>query len=556
MVRRPERLMVRPVSDWLEPPEDLAHVGPGNKSACRDRLDRLDTGGMGEAGRDSEPALRSLDATTVLGQVGGWSHGSGPLYSRLAAALRRAVERGDIPAGTRLPPERLLATRLSVSRGTVMAAYRELRRRGVATSRQGSGTWIRVDSARPIELLTDAVAVRARQLTGALHDATPDVVDLSISGSSTVTDMPRDLFAAAERSWQHTTTGHGYEPLGLLALRERIAAYYDSRSIPTAVDQVVVTSGAQQAITAAAALLVRPGDAVVVESPTYAGAIDAFARAGARLVCVPPSSQWPNIGPLRRAVEDNAPRLVYLMPPCHNPIGHAMPDGLRREVAALADSHETYVISDDILADLVVDPPTAGSITGYSRSGRVLNLGSLGKVLWGGLRIGWLRGPATFVDRLGRWKSAADLGSSVLSQVVACGAMDDYDALAARRRVTLAASSRLMQAELRRRLPEWTWTAPEGGPTLWVRLPGVDADAYAEIANRHGVRVTPGSVFCADGASPDRLRLTFARPDDVICEGVRRLAEAWAAMGAGGAVPSVPATRPATTGTGTRAQAV
>lgn len=473
--------------------------------------------------------IRSIDRTTMLTHLGGWSVGGGPLYLRLAAAIASAIERGDISPGSRLPAERPLAKSLAVSRGTVMAAYERLRELGWADSRQGSGTWIRLDAARPIGRLNEpGTAGRSRALSARLLEDTQGVIDLSISAVSAMPDLPDEVFAAPSRdALERLGGGHGYLLLGLPALRHRITMYYAERGVDTAVEQVAVTGGAQQAISLIAQLVLKPGDAVIVESPTYPGAVDAFSRTGARLVTVPPATDWPNVSRLRAAITANAPRLVYLMPAGHNPLGTVMTERRRREIGEAIDAHEVYLVEDNILADTAFDDRRIPPVAAFSRSGRVITLGSLSKVAWGGLRTGWMRGPADVIDRIARLKAATDFGSAVQPQVTACTVMDRLDEIAATRRATLRAQADTLQDELARLLPEWTWRPPDSGLALWVRLPRGDADAFNQHAVRHGVDFTPGSVHCADGEQLDCLRIAYGKPADVLREGAARLARAW-----------------------------
>lgn len=477
----------------------------------------------------AEP-IRSIDRTTMLAHLGAWSIGGGPLYVRLAAAVAAAIERGDIAPGSRLPAERPLGRSLSVSRGTVMAAYERLRELGMADSRQGSGTWVRLDAGRPIDRLND-VQVRSRQLFARLLEDTQGVIDLTISAVSAIDDLPEDLFAAPPRdALERLGGGHGYLLLGLPALRHRIATYYAERGTDTAIEQIAVTSGAQQAISLIAQLVIKPGDAVIVESPTYPGAVDAFSRAGARLVAVPPATDWPSVSKLRAAITANAPRLVYLMPACHNPLGTVTIEQRRREIAAAIDKHEVYLVEDNILADTTFDVHRIPPIAAFSRSGRVITLGSLSKVGWGGLRTGWMRAPADIVDRIARLKAAADFGSAVQPQITACTFLDRLDEISGARRSTLRLQSDVLQDELARLIPSWTWTRPEGGLAIWARLPYGDADAFNQHAVRHGVDFTPGSAMCVDGEHLDSFRLAYGKPVEVLREGATRLARAWRAF--------------------------
>lgn len=471
----------------------------------------------------------AFDRVALLTALGGWARGDGPVYLRLAAALRRAVRLGDLPAGVKLPPERSLAAALNVSRGTVMAAYGALRLEGILESRQGSGSWVRLEAARPLSTINDpAPGDRSRRLSARLFEPHDGVIDLVI-GALPDTAIIRDYLESADWSeLEKLGDGHGYQPLGMPALRERIADYFARDGVPTSVENVAVTGGAQQAISTITDLLLRPGDTVVVESPTYPGALDAFRRAGARIVSIPTDGATVGITALREAVVATAARMVYLVPACHNPCGHVMPEARRRAIAAFADEHEVCIVEDNILAELTFDGRRIPPIAAFARGGRVLSLGSVSKISWGGLRVGWVRGDADVIDRLGRLKAAADFGVSALSQFVACHVLDDLDQVAATQRQRIEARLDVVLDELPRQLPDWAWTRPAGGLSLWIRLPVGNADDFLQVALRHGVDVLPGSAHGVDDANDSYLRLSYTQPEPVLREGVRRLAAAWA----------------------------
>lgn len=469
------------------------------------------------------------DVARVLEVLGPWSAGGGPLHAQLQAALARAVRRGELAPGTRLPAERRLAAALAVSRGTVVTAFAGLRDAGWLASQQGSGTWVRTDAPRPLQVATDPVGVagRSRRLSGRLLQSDPQVVDLAISAVLDMDPVPEHLLAPPGKDELLVSGGrHGYLPFGSPQLRAAIAARYSGTGLPTTPDQVLVTSGAQQALALAAAATLRPGDAAVVESPTYPGAIDVLARAGARLVPVPPAASWPSAAVLRDAVRSSGARLVYLMPACHNPLGTVLPEARRREVAAVADELGTWLLADDLLellADVRQPPPLAS----FSRTSRVLTVSSLSKVVWGGLRVGWLRAPVELVAQLGRTRAAADYGMSAVSSALAVRLLEPLDEIAAARRQQARERREVMADLLARSLPEWSVSPAEGGLSLWVRLPVGDADTLEQHAARAGVSFTPGGAHSVDDSTLGHLRLSCTQPPDVLVEGVRRLDLAW-----------------------------
>lgn len=210
--------------------------------------------------------------------LGRWSSGSEPLYRKLAARLEGLVERGEIPADGRLPTERALAAELAVSRNTAVAAYDVLRDRGLVERRRGSGTFVR----RPPRPGRGVVA-EFNPMFLHLLDPVPNLIDLTCAAPPQPAYLAEVVAEAAVGDF-----GIGYHPSGIPALRQAIADHYAAQGVPTDPAQIVVTSGAQQAISLLAQLFLRPGDAVAVEELTYPGALDAFRGGGARILGVPP----------------------------------------------------------------------------------------------------------------------------------------------------------------------------------------------------------------------------------------------------------------------------
>ena len=469
---------------------------------------------------------RQIAPSTVAHALGGWATSQGPLYRRLAAGIGAAIDRGDLPAGACLPAERRLAATLSVARGTVVAAYELLRDGNVVERRHGSGTWI--TAAVDAETGDVATVVSAGRLTGRLPGGPPDVVDLGVSILPDAAELRADALAVNPAQLERLTGGHGYQPAGLRALRHRLAELHTATGLPTVADQIVVTTGAQQGIALIAQLLVRPGDTVIVDRPTYPGALEAYARAGARLLGVDVDGAGVRVDDLAAAAAAEQARLAYVVATCHNPVGSVMPEGRRRALAALADGG-LVVVDDASLAHLVfvgTAPPPVAAFT--SPDAPALTVGSLSKLLWGGLRVGWVRAPEPIAAQLGRLKASTDIGSSTLAQVVALRALADHDAIVERLRRRHAERARLLESLLAEQLPSWRFTSPDGGLSLWAELPSGTADGFAPVAAQHGVLFLPGSAASVDDAHPRHLRLSFALPPDRLETGVRRLAVAWA----------------------------
>ena len=271
------------------------------------------------------------------------------------------------------------------------------------------------------------------------------------------------------------TATSGYFPLGLPALRAAIARHLTERlGLPADPAEVIVTTGGQQAMDLLIRCEVLPGQPVVVEDPTFPGALDALYRAGARVIGIPAGT---GLDPdrLEHVVRTHRPAMVYLIPTHHNPTGLVMPAGHRRRVARLAAAHpDTLFVDDMTMAELPLgdNPPPPPLAALAPRQPNLVSVGSLSKLYWGGLRTGWVRASAGLIARVAAAKAAADLGSAAFPQAIVAALLDDeHDDIVKWRREWLRARHDALSGALRTHLPEWTWPEPDGGLTLWVRLP-------------------------------------------------------------------------------------
>jgi DNA-binding transcriptional MocR family regulator len=459
-----------------------------------------------------------------------WSpHHHDPLRRSLAGALQAAIEAGHLPAGGRLPPERLLARRLGVGRNTVAAAYAALASAGVVTRRTGSGTYVATGrrwSAGDASRLSDNPLLRHPE------PASERLIDFrtaSLEADESVVPALREA-ATQVAVLAH---GHGYVTQGWEPLRAAIAEYLSDGGLASDPDQILVTSGAQQAIDIAVSSLVDPGDPVLVESPTYPGALDVVRRVGAAVIPVPVGVNGVRSDQVRALAARVRPRLLYLTPTFNNPTGAVVPEPERQRLADLARELDFAVIEDLTLTELSSGPAPPPPIGALARADNVLSVGSFSKLFWGGLRLGWIRGPRSQIARLARVKAVGDLGSSLPAQVAGRLLLGRVDEVRARRREQLRSRYEVLEQLLRTLLPAWRWAAPAGGPSIWVRLPGGNADGFARLARVYGVDVVPGTHFSSDGSTADYLRLPFCRPPQVLEAGIGRLANAWREFEAG-----------------------
>ncbi|MET8445952.1 PLP-dependent aminotransferase family protein [Streptomyces sp. NPDC005209] len=455
--------------------------------------------------------------TGFVAALGDWRTQEGPLARSLAAAVREAVVDGRLPAGTGLPSERELARALRISRGTVVTALALLRDDGWLHTRHGSGSAVRLP-ARLTERTTPWSLDR-----GGAGDAD---LDLTLAVTAAPHEAYRAALArAAERS-APLLVDSGVATAGLPRLRELLADRCTREGLATRPEQILVTSGAQAALTLLLDHLHTDRRApVAVESPTYPGALALLHARRARLLSVPVTTRtgW-DIERFEAAVRRRRPQLTYLIPDFHNPTGAHMDAAARRRTAELADRHGVTLLVDETMRDLDLrphpgaEPPLSGP--------RVIRIGSASKTLWSGLRVGWIRASEDLVRQLRRNPLQGQLSPPPLEQLIAAELYGDaLEALLADRRERLRVQRDHLAALLAG--TGWTYTVPDGGLSLWVRLGDrTTATQLAAEAARRGLAVTPGPLFAADRTTlTHHLRLPFTATPEVLTRAVDILRE-------------------------------
>lgn len=449
----------------------------------------------------------------LVGEVDG-----GPYYRALAERVRLLVVDGRVPVGSRLPSERELALALGRSRSTVVAAYQVLREGGYLHSRQGSGSIVALPAqpiaARPVDLA---------------HAVPPPIEGLAGYVARALADPRRIVDAPC------------FDLVGDEGLRAAIAARYAELGLPTSPDQVLVTNGAQHAIGLVVRALLRPGDRVLTECPSYPHAAEAVRAAGGRIVTTPVGRDGWDLEHLVGMLDRYRPALAYLMPDFQNPTGASMPAADRAAVAGAAARAGTTLIVDETTADLDIDrgwrePPFAHLA---QRSGAdVVTIGSLSKSLWGGLRLGWVRAGRAHLDAVVRRRPAVDMGTARLDQLVAAELVPDLATLLPLRAAQLRRHRDHLLEAVRAALPEWECPAPDGGLSLWVALGHPVATSLAVLSRTRGLELSAGPQFSLDGSLERYLRLPYTAPLDELSRGVAVLREAWETLDRTGVRPA------------------
>jgi 2-aminoadipate transaminase len=343
----------------------------------------------------------------------------------------------------------------------------------------------------------------------------------------------REAFAAAladdvaGRSLQYSTTE------GDPALRMAVAARLTKRGLPSEANQLLITSGSQQALTLIATVLLEPGDTVLVEEPSYLAALQAFQLAGATVVPVPCDDDGLDPDAVALLAERHGARLLYTIPTFQNPTGRTLPRDRREALVAAAQRHRFWLLEDDPYGELRYSGAPLPPLAALPEAGElVLSLSTLSKIAAPGLRIGWVRAPEVLRRPLTIAKQAADLHSSTVDQAAAARwlATVDLDARVGGLRREYGARRDALLGGLADALPPGsTHNRPDGGMFVWARLPdGWDAAALLDRALEHDVAFVPGFPFFAGAPDDAALRLSFTtHPPGEIAEGLRRLRAAW-----------------------------
>jgi len=486
-----------------------------------------------------EMAGRRLDVDLLARELGNWRtvNGSGPVYQGLADGLRMLIVDGRLPVGSRLPSERALADALRVSRTTVTAAYAQMREEGYLTARRGA----RSTTALP-------------ETTGAPPGpdrTTAATINLAAAAMSAPASAVLDAFGGAAADVGAYLHSAGLELYGAPPLRAAIAERYSARGLFTEPDQIMVTTGALNAIGLILSTFIEPGDRVLVEQPTYPGALAAIGAAGARPVPVSlaPDEGW-DLGALHTAIRQLAPTLAYLIPDQHNPTGLTMPAEQRKQLGRIIVETRTRTVIDETMTDIWLDePPPPPLAADVARPDLVLTVGSMSKSFWGGLRIGWIRAEHATLATIAARRPSVDLGTAILEQLAAARLLAAADQVLPERRELIRHRRELLRVLLAEHLPDWrpcNTTLPAGGLSMWMRLPAPMSSALSAAASRLGVDIPPGPRFGVDGTLERYIRVPYALPDDQLAEAIPLLERAWAQITGAGPAPvdSLPTAAP------------
>lgn len=464
------------------------------------------------------------------------------INAQLVELVRSAIERADLQPGERLPTTRALAEEARLNHLTVVRAYRRLAQEGYVTAARGRGTFVRqappalagADGRWQHAVLPEARRSYINQIVADTWQPPNDEnhINLATGWASAELHPVRELARlSAEVLAQAGAAALMYgHPDGLWALREELARRGTAAGFATDPEEIVVTTGARQAIDLVCRTILRSGDVVVTESPTYMGALVSMQNTGARVVGVPYDEQGIDVDALEGILARHEVKLVSVQSGSQNPTGQDMSPERAERLLQLARERSFFIVEDGVYCTVRFGTPEPTRLR-LRAPDHVIYIDSLSKTIGGGLRIGWVASSGEIRRRLTDLKLATDYHTPVLTQHLAqrwlaSGAHDRH-----LRRVNSVYARRCdaMLDSLQRRLgDEVVATAPKGGHHVWVAFRrSFDERLLLAEAVRQGVSFTPGGATTVEGDGLIGLRLSFSLLDaERIDEGVRRLAAA------------------------------
>ena len=457
-------------------------------------------------------------------------------YRQLAELFKTQIQQNTWRAGEKLPSVRVTSRSHSVSTGTVLQAYQLLEAQGWVTAKPQSGYFVTADLER-LEVSTSEshplrVSVNDELYDFLKHQASPEAIKLG-SAFPEPTLFPLDALnrnlASSGRKMGPDTLLDNLPP-GSESLRRLIAQRYIQQGMNLTHDDIVITSGALEALNLSLQAVTQPGDIVVVESPTFYGALQAIERLGLKAIEVHvDAKQGHSLTQLESLFEQHDVKACWLMTNFHNPTGTSLSDEEKHRVVDLANQHDVYLIEDDVYAELYFGEKKPTSLKSFDTHERVLHCGSLSKSLCPGYRLGWVINKR-FNEPIQKLQLMSTLsGSAPIQQGVAHYLQNDsYDNHLRKLRKTLQQRQQRFIALLEQHLPaQVDFYVPQGGYFLWLTLPkGTSSKALYHALLAEQVTIAHGKLFSLDAQFENCLRLnTSLAMDEHVEQAIRKLSD-------------------------------
>ncbi|MBD2776249.1 PLP-dependent aminotransferase family protein [Iningainema tapete] len=456
-----------------------------------------------------------------------------PIYMQIHDRLSNLIQSGALQPGDRLPSIRSLAESVQVNKLTIIEAYNVLEAEGVICARQGSGYFVETQRVAATNLkptFAPAQDVIIKEPGGNsffdLHMAAvqaqtqPGMINLSFGFPR----PPKDITQIAKRALNQTDALHKYDlPQGQTTLRRQITQMLIHQGLNVSTDDLIVTNGSEQALSLAMHYFVQPGDWVIVEAPTYFGAIAILENLGAKIIGIPMTAEGINLELLEQYLKSHCPKLIYTISTLHNPTGLTTSPEHRQQLLALAQQYECPILEDNAYEGLNFEPVPA-PIKALDQNDLVTYVGTFSKTLMPGIRVGYMVVTGKHYQAILERKLFHDVHVSTVSQAIVSEylASGHYRRHLNQLRTENLQSRNFMVQAMERYFPEEAkWTVPKGGLFLWVQLPAdIPIQTISKEALAQNVLIFSGSAFFPDKQGYSAMRLTFANSLEEIEQGI------------------------------------
>ncbi|MEW9121755.1 MAG: PLP-dependent aminotransferase family protein [Thermotaleaceae bacterium] len=473
-----------------------------------------------------------------------------PVYIQIKNEIKALIHHGALPKGFSLPPERKLAGTLQVSRSTVIKAYEELKALGLVSSHRGMGTRVASEfeqASKPTHTKVlplswypffDKIIASTHEHTvkdvmeaaGTAHTISfaAGIADPQLYPMDKLQQIQQELWLRLGKEMLTLSAVEGYYPL-----RESIAKMLTLKDIRVSPKEVMILSGSMQGLDFAARAFIQQGDVVLVEEPSFLGALQLFRLQGARVIGIPMDAEGMKTEVLELFLQRHKPKFIYTMPTFQNPTGVVMSLGRRYELLNLAYKYQIPILEDDPYGELRYEGTDLPPLKALDPYQHVIYLSTFSKVFSSGFRVGWVAAPLQVIKKFSLLKQMTDLhvnnpGQYLFDTLLRSGLYESHLPLI---RSAYRKKRDIMAASLREKqeLPI-TFDIPQGGYYIWAKLPqGIPLEKFALRASQKGVVFTPGNLFYpqeSDGEGYMRLNFTYER-EDVLQRGMDLL---WAAL--------------------------
>lgn len=463
-----------------------------------------------------------------------------PIYQQLIRYFQTQIANGKLAHGTRLPPSRDLAKALGIGRISVVSAYSELQAKNLIVAHPGRGSFVNgmetgkksvasnptLSSIIPNQNVREIMRLAEKENVISFDSGTPPTEFLPVEAFRWAIDT------VLQRDGVESITYA--EPEGYMPLRMTTRDYVTAQGIDCRAENILITSGAQQAIDLVVQSILNPGDILLTASPTYVGVLDIAHVRRVPVMCIPTDEQGLRLDRLEDVLLEHRPKLLYLNPTFSNPTGTVMPLHRRRQLLRLAEEYNLLILEDAVYHELHFETPAPPPLKALDEFGNVLHASGFSKILLPGTRIGYLIADKNSVrERIVQVKQAADICTPSFNQRVVHTYVK-YGKLPAhldRVRHILKSRRDAVVAAAKEYLPTGShWKTPSGGLYLWFELPqdGPTATELYVTAIQHGVAYAIGTLFHPTGEGAFTIRINFSsHHEDSIWEGFRRLRQAW-----------------------------